>query len=568
MNYVTNLDRQMPPKDLASLPMELLSLIFLELGLEDILNARTVCRSMHTASCARQVWSCLVVKSLGQSLPRPFFLPKPLQECSSLDIENSIRRWEADWTPKSPLQTTRRPVVKELEEEANMPRCLSICMVPGGQFVLAGLTDGSVWSFDISDDWTSTSSVEAKLLIPSSFPPSEGTETVIATIRLAIDYISEEALGPNHGACYLSQFNIAVIACPTDNKSSNTHVGVWRVHLSQPTSEHPSGRQAMRLGECLSSFKDSRTALLNGASLLGKDLAYSMNFNPTGCTVIVNWEEAHGKTEGDELLRWYIPDTEATTVHLLPGDRIFVEAGNFIGIFNWPLHCPTSTLSSRRQRLWPIHYPWFRVLKDSQVPGIAISPPPLILQGTIRLVVPTPGEAFSLIIPIDDYDLESIRFQSLLKAEFGFASNQEVFGNRRAVGVNLRDHGNNFLYAAQYRFPGDATTPYSPKFQRQPHDTVDPTPELTNFTAHLAHKLCHIKFRTRLLYDQYTNRIVQTDHHITYFITVSSYASHTIDPGKSSVPSSEIQRIGSVGEGCMEDYNGESESEVGWGSSE
>ncbi|KAF6754595.1 hypothetical protein DFP72DRAFT_1125322 [Ephemerocybe angulata] len=270
----------------------------------------------------------------------------------------------------------------------------------------------------------------------------------------------------------------------------------------------------MRLGECLSSFKDSRTALLNGASLLGKDLAYSMNFNPTGCTVIVNWEEAHGKTEGDELLRWYIPDTEAT------------------------------------------------------VPGIAISPPPLILQGTIRLVVPTPGEAFSLIIPIDDYDLESIRFQLLLKAEFGFASNQEVFGNRRAVGVNLRDHGNNFLYAAQYRFPGDATTPYSPKFQRQPHDTVDPTPELTNLTAHLAHKPCHIKFRTRLLYDQYTNRIVQTDHHITYFITVSSYASHTIDPGKSSVPSSEIQRIGSVGEGCMEDYNGESESEVGWGSSE
>ncbi|KAF5342050.1 hypothetical protein D9611_001961 [Ephemerocybe angulata] len=535
----------MPPKDLASLPVELLSLILQELGLEDIFNARQVCRSMHTASCARQVWSSLVLKSLGQSLPRPFFLPKPLQECSSLDIENSIRRWEADWTPKSPVQTARRPVIRGGKVDP-LPRCLSICMVPGGQFVLAGLVDGSVWSFDISDDWTSTSSVEAKLLIPSSFPPSEGAGGAI-DVLLAIDYISEEALGPNQDACYLSQFNLAVIACPTRSESSNT-VGVWRVHLSQPTSELPSGRQAMRLGEHLSSFKDSKAAFLYGASLLGKDLAYSMESPPAGCTVIVNWEEARGKTEGDELLRWYI-DRAVRTVHLLPGDRILVVDGNFIGIVNWRLRWPTSTLSPGRQELRPIHYPWSRVLK-SQVSGISISPP-LILQGTARLVVPTFHEAFSLIIPIDNYDLEAIRFQSLLKAEFGFACNQKqlVFGHRRAVG--MEDYrGKHFLSAAQYRFPGETTAPYSPKFQWQPHDTFDPTSTNFNFTTHL-------------LYDQYTNRIVQTDHRMSYFIMVSSYASHTVDPGKSSVLSSEIQKIGSAPW-----YNGESESEVGSGSSE
>ncbi|KAF6751179.1 hypothetical protein DFP72DRAFT_1172544 [Ephemerocybe angulata] len=501
----------MPPMaTLTALPLELLSLILQELGLEDFLRTRAVCKPMYVAGRSRHVWSSFLRTNLGTTLPHPFFLPKPIQECSHVELESSIRRWDADWALKMPLQVNNLPVVKEGPTRDPL-LCTSFCMVPGGQFVLAGLADGSVWTFDLSGGLVSTPDVRASLLVP---PPATLPETAGAVqVRLAMDYISDEALGETARETYhLSQFNLATIACPTEDELSSSHVNVWRIHLSPiATSDGIFAGHEIRLGDHLCSYMESTTDYLCGLSLFGNTIAYSMQSPPTDCTVIVNWQDADAKKEDDELLRWYIPDTPIMTIHLLPGDRIFVENNRVVAILNWRVCCPTSTLPPSRQDLQYIPYPWSRTLM-SPVSGFAISSP-VIMGDAIRLVVPTSKAVYSLTIPIDDHDLKAVQFQELMVTSFSADRGAQSFGSRRAVGIDHTLDGI-YIFTAQYRFKEDISKKgYRPSCRRHPYPFGGAKGSFPGY----------------LLFDQFSNRIVQTDKHASYFITLSSHASHSLN---------------------------------------
>lgn len=507
---------------LTGLPVELLSLILQELELEDLLNSRAVCKSIYVAGQSRQVWSSFVRANIGITLPHPFFLPKPIQECSHAELESSIRRWEADWALTIPLQMNRLPVMKEGPTRDPL-LCTSICIVPGGQFLLAGLADGSVWTFDLSGGFVSTSNVRARLLVP---PPATLFETAgEVQVRLAMDYISDEALGETARETYhLSQFNLATIACPTEDESSSSHVNVWRIHLCPiATADGIFAGHEIRLGDHLCSYMESTTDCLSGLSLYGNIIAYSMQSPPTNCTVIVNWHDADAKKEDDELLRWYIPNSHNQAIHLLPGDRIFVEHTWAVAIYNWRVCCPTSTLPPSRQSLLSIPRPWSRGL-SSDVSGLGICP--LIMKDTIRLVVPTFQALYFLTIPIDDHDLKAVQFEEILVTRFRAHPGAQSFGNRRAVGIDRTLDGI-YIFTAQYRFKdGIPKKGYRPTCQRHPY----PFDGLRgNFPGYL-------------LFDQFSNRIIQIDQYTSSVITLSSHASHSIHPKETTETDTTILR--------------------------
>ncbi|KAF6748065.1 hypothetical protein DFP72DRAFT_584324 [Ephemerocybe angulata] len=504
-----------PTAALAALPVELLSLIVQELELEDLLNSRVVCKSMYVASQSRQVWSSFIRKNLGTTIPPPFFLPKPIQECSQAELESSIRRLDADWDLKIPLQMNKIPIVKE---EPTTDRLLgtSFCVIPGGQFVLAGLCDGSVRTVDLSGSLVSTSNVPASLLIP---PPATLPVTARAVqVRLAMDYISEEALGESRESCYLSQFNLATIVC--EDESSSSHVDVWRIHLSRPETDGTSGVHVIKVGEHLCSYMESPTDYLRGLSLYGNIIAYSMELEspPTNCIVIVDWHDADAKKEDDELLRWYIPDSpiKLQTIHLLPGDHIFVENNmpleTVAAVYNWRLRCPTSTLPPSRQNLNRIPHPWSQSLSSSDISGFAISHP-VIMNDTIRLVVPTIEALYFLTIPMDDHDLEAVQFEEVLATTFSANQSAQSFGNRRAVGIDHTSDGID-IFTAQYRFKEDGIPKkgYRPTCQRHPYSS-DPRESIPY-----------------LFFDQFSNRIIQIDEYASYVVTLPSHAFHSINP--------------------------------------
>ncbi|KAF6751928.1 hypothetical protein DFP72DRAFT_1172008 [Ephemerocybe angulata] len=517
---------KMSPTTLSELPIELLTKVFMNLELNDILRARTVCKSMHSASRILQVWRSLALRSIGTTLPQPFFFPKPLQECSSSDIESSIRRWEADWALKSPLETVLRPVVMEGQSvmegqlgTAGTAKFWSFCMVPGGQFAIAGMTDGSVWAYNLSDDPASSSTVRAKLLVPTPFPSQDRMQ-----LHLAMDYVSDEALGDTRGTCCLSQFNLAVIALPRapPNGLRIANISVWRICISRPGNAGTSGRHEINLGGRLASFMAMADAGFFGLSLYGNAIAYGLVF-PSGsrCTVITQWQDANGKKEHDEFLRWYIPDTLPMASHLLPGDRIILAEHLNAAMYNWRLHCPTSTLPPSEHQLRQLERVPLRNVHTlvASASDISISSP-FLMRGTTRLVVLTREALHSLTIPVDGDNSQAGAIQEsqlLLRASDFCPSGRFAapwyfeLGFCRAVGI----HGGKDLsaiYAVQYRVEDDhvpETAPYQPTYERHPH-TFDRRP-------------------SHILYDQFTNRVVLTDIKLSHFITLSSHASHAVD---------------------------------------
>lgn len=255
---------------------------------------------MKNICASRMVWRHIFLKSLGNYLPKPFFLPKPLKKTSSEDIESAIRGWISGWTPSTPLQHFIRHVDRaKLGGEKLLLE--TVIVAPGGRWAIAGSTTGSVWWFDLSDDWTSTSPIEPRILINSTLNESETTLDP-HQVKIAADFSSNESLGSSDDTHHLSQFNVAVVVCPTEPSSpSPARVGVWRVQVI----ERP-GNSGLKVEGCLSAYTEAGTAMLTDFSILGSTLAYGVD-TKGGCVVIVDWAEANGKTADDEIVRRYIP---------------------------------------------------------------------------------------------------------------------------------------------------------------------------------------------------------------------------------------------------------------------
>ncbi|KAH6911997.1 hypothetical protein BKA70DRAFT_1559499 [Coprinopsis sp. MPI-PUGE-AT-0042] len=475
-----------------TLPEELVAMIMMELDTKSLLRIRATCQTLNRISRGRHIWRNLFLTNLGTTIPRPFFLSKPLKDCSAGDIEADLRRWELGWRPRS-----RRPKIIERQVECvgDVERCRvnlpTLCMVPGGRWLIGGYEDGSIWQFDLSNHDPPSGSITRKLLIPSPFKdtPLDGSPI---QLRLSIDFSSCEALGKSLETYHLEQFNIAVVACPKDYRAASTHVDVWRVHV--PKKE--DSESDLRLTDHLSSFTEIGVPALEDCSLLGPTLAYSLGTWPARCAVIVSWSEANGKPK-DSIERRYLPDSGMHKILLLPGDRLLtVHQDSVVSVYDWAKTFPKSTLQPHEQQFTFVNSLWMDAAPMRNVLGIST---PMTINGTIRVIVPSTRFLSGYTIPLEG-DITKTFNTCLKRARFGYTL-VHAYGYHRGLGFS--DFSN--LTSSEYRWPGETVLPETRPAAFLHH----PIKAWENYKG------------GRMLLDQYSNVAVATDFYASRLFFIS-----------------------------------------------
>jgi hypothetical protein len=101
-------------------------------------------------------------------MPTLFILPKSLSELSPYELEKIVLKSQATLTIPSPV------IVGE-PHQFNIPntKVAAIELIPGGRWLLAGCTDGSVWCYDLGSS-SNKSPDPAGLLLASPLSSREG----------------------------------------------------------------------------------------------------------------------------------------------------------------------------------------------------------------------------------------------------------------------------------------------------------------------------------------------------------------------------------------------------------
>ncbi|KAL4262292.1 hypothetical protein AB1N83_006028 [Pleurotus pulmonarius] len=134
--------RNKPPRTLTSLPVEVLAMIFGELGSEDVLNIRQTCKRLKSVSQMREVW---VEQYLRLSNSYEFTLPLHdyVDGMSSEELESATLQWERTeyrWMTKA--SPPRRRIF-------NSPCGAIFHLVRGGRWLLISDKGGSMLAYDL-----------------------------------------------------------------------------------------------------------------------------------------------------------------------------------------------------------------------------------------------------------------------------------------------------------------------------------------------------------------------------------------------------------------------------------
>ncbi|KAJ3501356.1 hypothetical protein NMY22_g18956 [Coprinellus aureogranulatus] len=306
------------------------------------------------------------------------------------------------------------------------------------------------------------------------------------------------ALGSSLPHYHLEQFNLAVVACPARYGSGPTKISVWRIHV--PVGNNP--QNTLRLGDCLSSFTEFPIDHIDDCSLYGSMVAYSMLLQPASCVVIVSWSEANGKASY-ELVRRYAPVTDTPQdIYLLPSDRLLIAGLNEdLQIFDWASNCPESTCPPQQHGIDRQRPQWVSTPVSCSLwckPPSLMMPPSVIVGDAVRVLIPIPHHFFGCVVPLDKSS--KIHTTTIRKGRLRYNWDYEGFGYHRAV--CMRDEES--ITAAYYRWPDGAGVSHPPTF--------------TSFK--FAIKDSDLATPRRLLFDQFTNRVVVTDLRTSRFFFI------------------------------------------------
>ncbi|RXW13576.1 hypothetical protein EST38_g12278 [Candolleomyces aberdarensis] len=302
-------------KGLLALPTEILLLIMKELEWDDILNLRMTCKTLHEPSRSKDVWTELLRRYVQYSMPTPLILPRSLSQCSSDVIENIVLKSQTELVIPSSIVASH---------SFNIPdtSVTTIHLVPGGRWLLAGCTDGSVWYYDLdlsssTNVGSSTQAGRPHLLLETPLSAQQASENQ-ASVFISIDYTSELVNASKNPYKVLESFNLAVAVTlmPAGIRSATHSFHVWRVDVVTNTSDkgEPTGIKALQR---LSFYKDT-ACVINDISIHGIHLAYCLGY-PPGTTVIVDWCSVNEQaaTSDSALARWYLESTAGSVSYVL-----------------------------------------------------------------------------------------------------------------------------------------------------------------------------------------------------------------------------------------------------------
>lgn len=325
---------------LVALPEELLVSIAGEADWDDVLRLRKVssfiatiwielnipqtCRIFALVSYSQVVWRSIFVRYAETGvLPKPFFLPKPLEECPASEIEGALTRWHGRWKQTHSINEIERRISPEIDVSSARTGLIvqTLRWMPGGRWLLAGFADGSIRYFDFEDG--ASGDLYPQLLIPTPFAEGQaGTDGSVIGMQLSFDFTSDIASASPIGGYHLTQFNLGVFYMNLSEIQDDTPVRVWRVRVMFEAIRDSCGqstRQAvgLKVAECLSSFQEKRPVRLHLCHLQGSMIAYYTEYFHQVGIVLVNWMQANGKAKDGGIKRWY-------------GTRVFAAVGRAI----------------------------------------------------------------------------------------------------------------------------------------------------------------------------------------------------------------------------------------------
>ncbi|KAG2022340.1 hypothetical protein CC2G_000099 [Coprinopsis cinerea AmutBmut pab1-1] len=432
------------------LPHEILVEIMKRLEWRDVLAIRRCSHFFYSLSKEREVWVSILENDLDTRIPRPFYLPKPLEHCSSEDLEKRVGDWWSGWVMSrgSGGRTSTHGVSSSSSsdealdkqgldtrtytfDEPDIPGLSGpLLPLPSNQYFLYAGSDGTVFYADPRQP-----ELGMQVLLPS--PVAETEESVYTYV--SVDVLGgacadvggcENRLGWGPEALKLGEsesttlfprtFRLAVARRRGDSERDGGSgmsgvIEIWDIdsQVSDGTGALTGYSARLRIR-----FREDRGVGVKSCSILGKYIAYGV-YSPAGCfAAIVDWTSIQPDDDGDDddpggsdtdraFTRTYVPSVFVDNLLLLPHKKILVQSLPVLFIWDWGGTCPTTTSADEAAEesfippLWACPELRFRPLHPFATP--------FVVRGCTRLVLPSMNHVVGLTIhPTDESDSLSV----------------------------------------------------------------------------------------------------------------------------------------------------------------
>ncbi|KAF5331434.1 hypothetical protein D9611_011907 [Ephemerocybe angulata] len=381
--------------NLLLLPQEILELVAGNLPCSDILKLRECCHALKEISYSRPVWHRVFLACIGSTIPQPFFLPHPLDRCTSAELEATVRMWECPREPTAASWEFKAGLRSEPKGETRAWHRLY--PVPGGRYIIVVDNDATLSYIDLQSKANPVLAIRP--FVPPPYAPTDPRSTSLRC-WVTFDFASTPLRRP--GVYHLSEFTVAIA---TISLNGHAQVDIWEVKTDEGRdddveSAHAPDWSARRV----SSFKERYfgSQSLEGFSLLGRHVAYTFETSYFHSIIIVDWEEADGVLDIDNLPRHYLMQPRTLDISLLPDCRLLALHKSYLGdslrLHHWQRDGLISALSPSKQRLE--YFDRYIALGPLGAVdyGSRISPP-FITSDEVRIVIPSEEGVHGVGIP-------------------------------------------------------------------------------------------------------------------------------------------------------------------------
>ncbi|EFI28774.1 hypothetical protein CC1G_13799 [Coprinopsis cinerea okayama7 len=436
---------------LLRLPHEILIKVMKHLEWRDVLVIRCCSRFFNFFSKEREIWVSILESDLDTRIPRPFYLPKPLEHCSSEDLEKRVVDWWSGWarfgrnsskaavdeqgvpspspdSPKNSRFDNETGLFLETQTYAFNEKGISglwgpILALPGNQHFLYASPDGTVLYADPRQP-----ELGMHILLPSPFAGTAEWVTISASIDVLggagvddrRDNIVPAAVERDpalHESTFPRAFRLAVARQLTedDDELGGGPAGVveiWEI-CSQITDD--TGMLTGYSGRLLKRITEDHGVGIKSCSIMGKYVAYGAYSSTGSFAAIVDWasipetdsevsDRTHnGSDRPGSFTRTYIPSVRVENLRLLPYRKILIQSVPILSIWDWGRTCPSTTSANEAAQESFIPPQWKWAYQQRRFRPLHPFTTPFIMRGCTRLILPSGDHVIGLTIrPTDE----------------------------------------------------------------------------------------------------------------------------------------------------------------------
>ncbi|KAH6906704.1 hypothetical protein BKA70DRAFT_1493354 [Coprinopsis sp. MPI-PUGE-AT-0042] len=424
---------------LLSLPVELLLKVMENVGWKEILTIRKPV--LQTTECVFKDTINLVTlfkNYHATAFQRPFFLKKPIEFCSSQDLEKVVLRW---WIPYQSVDYD----VQEFEICLPEGHCelLPKGVLPGSSFPLYQGQDGTLFYYNPNHP------TRPHLFIPSPFSDTNSNVKTVVTF----DHIGMMTLdSPSEPQMFPVEFNMAVSQY-LDAAEPKAILEVYKVTHLLSESGSVSGYSCTKLAF----FIEDPSHPIHSCSLNGDHLAYRFSTNQ-GIS-IVDWRAL--PNESISFARIYVTTPEDLKYFLLlPNRRVFASGPYDAQIWNWGERGRVTSHPPSEER-WDYYFrpSWMLSFSGQHSPWGPREITQSFARGCVRLVITCYSHLVRIMIPVQANTAAGPTVGTLAEFDKGiqpFNPALNCYGYNKGIVVN-RD-GQNVL--VQYSWPDEPAPAY------------------------------------------------------------------------------------------------------------